>query len=68
MKHAAQVELFRTIPGLERPGTRVWADCATAPSSDRFLLDRQLRLKSAPHIRFAGQITGCELMSARLSV
>ena len=24
------------------------------------LLDRQLRLKSAPHIRFAGQITGCE--------
>ena len=24
------------------------------------LLDGQLRLKSAPHIRFAGQITGCE--------
>jgi methylenetetrahydrofolate--tRNA-(uracil-5-)-methyltransferase len=24
------------------------------------LLDRQMRLKSAPHIRFAGQITGCE--------
>ena len=24
------------------------------------LLDRQLRLKSAPHVRFAGQITGCE--------
>src|SRR5690606_8274106 len=24
------------------------------------LLDRQLRLKRAPHIRFAGQITGCE--------
>src|SRR3546814_19101350 len=24
------------------------------------LLDQQLRLKSAPHIRFAGQITGCE--------
>jgi methylenetetrahydrofolate--tRNA-(uracil-5-)-methyltransferase len=24
------------------------------------LLDRQLRLKAAPHIRFAGQITGCE--------
>ncbi|MEQ1640592.1 MAG: FAD-dependent oxidoreductase, partial [Novosphingobium sp.] len=23
-------------------------------------LDRQLRLKSAPHVRFAGQITGCE--------
>src|SRR5690606_30570805 len=24
------------------------------------LLDGELRLKSAPHIRFAGQITGCE--------
>jgi methylenetetrahydrofolate--tRNA-(uracil-5-)-methyltransferase len=24
------------------------------------LLDRQLRLKRAPHVRFAGQITGCE--------
>ncbi len=24
------------------------------------LLDSTLRLKSAPHIRFAGQITGCE--------
>ena len=24
------------------------------------VLDRELRLKHAPHIRFAGQITGCE--------
>ncbi|MES1985395.1 MAG: FAD-dependent oxidoreductase, partial [Pseudomonadota bacterium] len=24
------------------------------------LLDPQLRLKAAPHVRFAGQITGCE--------
>jgi methylenetetrahydrofolate--tRNA-(uracil-5-)-methyltransferase len=24
------------------------------------LLDHQLRLKTAPHVRFAGQITGCE--------
>ena len=24
------------------------------------LLDRELRLKAMPHIRFAGQITGCE--------
>ena len=24
------------------------------------MLDRQLRLKAAPHIRFAGQVTGCE--------
>ena len=24
------------------------------------VLDRQLRLREAPHIRFAGQVTGCE--------
>jgi methylenetetrahydrofolate--tRNA-(uracil-5-)-methyltransferase len=24
------------------------------------VLDRQLRLRAAPHIRFAGQVTGCE--------
>jgi methylenetetrahydrofolate--tRNA-(uracil-5-)-methyltransferase len=24
------------------------------------VLDRQLRLNAAPHIRFAGQVTGCE--------
>ena len=61
LKHAEQVRLFRTIPGLEnaefaRLGGLHRNTCLNAP----MLLDRQLRLKSAPHIRFAGQITGCE--------
>ncbi|MGB7408878.1 MAG: methylenetetrahydrofolate--tRNA-(uracil(54)-C(5))-methyltransferase (FADH(2)-oxidizing) TrmFO [Pontixanthobacter sp.] len=61
MKHGAQVALFRTIPGLEnaefaRLGGLHRNTFLNAP----LVLDRQLRLKSAPHIRFAGQITGCE--------
>lgn len=61
MKHAAQVALFRTIPGLEnaefaRLGGLHRNSFIRAP----VLLDPSLRLKSAPHIRFAGQITGCE--------
>ncbi len=61
LKHAEQVRLFRTIPGLEnaefaRLGGLHRNTFLNAPA----LLDRQLRLKSAPHIRFAGQITGCE--------
>ena len=61
LKHAAQVELFRTIPGLEmaefaRLGGLHRNTFIRSPE----LLDSTLRLKSAPHIRFAGQITGCE--------
>ncbi|MFT4026526.1 MAG: methylenetetrahydrofolate--tRNA-(uracil(54)-C(5))-methyltransferase (FADH(2)-oxidizing) TrmFO [Novosphingobium sp.] len=61
LKHAEQVRLFRTIPGLEnaefaRLGGLHRNTFLNSPS----LLDRQLRLKTAPHIRFAGQITGCE--------
>jgi methylenetetrahydrofolate--tRNA-(uracil-5-)-methyltransferase len=61
LKHAEQVRLFRTIPGLEnaefaRLGGLHRNTFLNAP----VLLDRELRLKSAPHIRFAGQITGCE--------
>ncbi len=61
LRHAEQVRLFRTIPGLEqaefaRLGGLHRNTFLNAPS----LLDRQLRLKSAPHLRFAGQITGCE--------
>jgi len=61
LKYGAQVEVFKTIPGLEN------ADFArlggihrnTFINSPR-LLDPTLRLKSRPDIRFAGQITGCE--------
>ena len=61
MKHGEQVRLFRTIPGLEhaefaRLGGMHRNTFIDAP----LLLDETLRLKAMPHIRFAGQITGCE--------
>jgi methylenetetrahydrofolate--tRNA-(uracil-5-)-methyltransferase len=61
LKHAAQVEVFRKIPGL---GDAQFARLGglhrnTFIQSPR-LLDAQLRLKSEPRIRFAGQITGVE--------
>lgn len=61
LKHAEQVRLFRTIPGLEsaefaRLGGLHRNTFIRSPE----LLDASLRLKSRPHIRFAGQITGCE--------
>jgi methylenetetrahydrofolate--tRNA-(uracil-5-)-methyltransferase len=61
LKHAEQVRLFRTIPGLERAEfARLGGLHRNTFIRSPELLDRQLRLKSAPHIRFAGQITGCE--------
>jgi methylenetetrahydrofolate--tRNA-(uracil-5-)-methyltransferase len=61
MKHAAQVELFRTIPGLEKAEfARLGGLHRNTFIRSPILLDRQLRLKSEPYIRFAGQITGCE--------
>lgn len=61
LKHAEQVRLFRTIPGLENAEfARLGGLHRNTFLNSPQLLDRQLRLKSAPHIRFAGQITGCE--------
>ena len=61
LKHAEQVKLFRTIPGLENAEfARLGGLHRNTFLNSPVLLDRQLRLKSAPHIRFAGQITGCE--------
>ena len=61
MKYGAQVELFRTIPGLENAEfARLGGMHRNTFINSPVLLDRQLRLKSAPHIRFAGQVTGCE--------
>jgi methylenetetrahydrofolate--tRNA-(uracil-5-)-methyltransferase len=61
LKHAEQVRLFRTIPGLENAEfARLGGLHRNTFINSPVLLDRQLRLKSAPHIRFAGQITGCE--------
>jgi len=61
LKHAEQVRVFRTVPGLQgaefaRLGGLHRNTFLQSPK----LLDHALRLKSRPNIRFAGQITGCE--------
>lgn len=61
LKHAEQVRLFRTIPGLENAEfARLGGLHRNTFLNSPVLLDRTLRLKSAPNVRFAGQITGCE--------
>ena len=61
LKHPEQVRLFRTIPGLENAEfARLGGLHRNTFINSPMVLDRQLRLRSAPHIRFAGQITGCE--------
>ena len=61
LKHGEQVRIFRTIPGL---GNAEFARLGglhrnTFLNSPK-LLDAELRLRAAPRLRFAGQITGCE--------
>jgi methylenetetrahydrofolate--tRNA-(uracil-5-)-methyltransferase len=61
LKHAEQVRLFRTIPGLEKAEfARLGGLHRNTFINSPQLLDGTLRLRKAPHIRFAGQITGCE--------
>lgn len=61
LKHAEQVRLFRTIPGLENAEfARLGGLHRNTFLNSPVLLDRTLRLKTAPNVRFAGQITGCE--------
>ena len=61
LKYAEQQRIFRTIPGLENAQfARFGGLHRNTFLNSPTLLDRQLRLKSAPHVRFAGQITGCE--------
>ena len=61
LKHAEQVRLFRTIPGLENAEfARLGGLHRNTFLRSPELLDPELRLKSRPNIRFAGQITGCE--------
>jgi methylenetetrahydrofolate--tRNA-(uracil-5-)-methyltransferase len=61
LKYAEQVRLFRTIPALENAGfARLGGLHRNTFINSPKLLDATLRLKSAPHIRFAGQMTGCE--------
>ncbi|GAA4775519.1 methylenetetrahydrofolate--tRNA-(uracil(54)-C(5)) -methyltransferase (FADH(2)-oxidizing) TrmFO [Stakelama sediminis] len=61
LKYAEQVRLFRTIPGLENAEfARLGGLHRNTFIRSPELLDPTLRLKVRPHIRFAGQITGCE--------
>jgi methylenetetrahydrofolate--tRNA-(uracil-5-)-methyltransferase len=61
MKHGEQIGLFRTIPGLQRAEfARLGGLHRNTFLNSPALLDETLRLKARPHIRFAGQITGCE--------
>jgi methylenetetrahydrofolate--tRNA-(uracil-5-)-methyltransferase len=61
LKHGEQVRIFRTIPGLENAEfARLGGIHRNSFINSPRLLDCQLRLKSKPNIRFAGQITGCE--------
>ncbi|HIP78337.1 MAG TPA: methylenetetrahydrofolate--tRNA-(uracil(54)-C(5))-methyltransferase (FADH(2)-oxidizing) TrmFO [Kiloniellaceae bacterium] len=61
LKYGEQVRIFRTIPGLEqaefaRLGGLHRNTFINAPQ----LLDKELRLRAMPRLRFAGQITGVE--------
>lgn len=61
LRHGEQVRIFRTIPGLEGAEfARLGGIHRNAFLNGPRVLDATLRLKAAPHLRFAGQITGCE--------
>ena len=61
LKHAEQVRIFRMIPGLEQAEfARLGGLHRNTYLNSPRLLDAMLRLKAAPRLRFAGQITGCE--------
>ena len=61
MKYGAQKEVLRQIPGLEAAEfARLGGIHRNTFLNSPTLLDHQMRLKAAPHLRFAGQITGVE--------
>ena len=61
LKHAEQVRLFRTIPGLENAEfARLGGLHRNTFVNSPRVLDERLRLKAEPRVRLAGQITGCE--------
>ena len=61
MRYAAQKEVLRQIPGLETAEfARLGGIHRNTFLNSPTLLDHQMRLKAAPHLRFAGQITGVE--------
>ncbi|MEM6408044.1 MAG: methylenetetrahydrofolate--tRNA-(uracil(54)-C(5))-methyltransferase (FADH(2)-oxidizing) TrmFO [Pseudomonadota bacterium] len=61
MKYGAQKQVLRMIPGLEEAEfARLGGIHRNTFINSPTLLDAQMRLKSKPHLRFAGQITGVE--------
>jgi methylenetetrahydrofolate--tRNA-(uracil-5-)-methyltransferase len=61
LKYGEQQRIFRTIPGLEHAEfMRLGGLHRNTFINSPKLLTPDLRLKAAPHIRFAGQITGVE--------
>ena len=78
MKYGAQVDVLRMIPGLQNAEfARLGGIHRNTFINSPLLLDADLRLKSHPHIRFAGQISGVEgyvesaamgLLAGRLAV
>ncbi len=61
LKYAEQVAVFKAIPGLENAEfARLGGLHRNTFLNSPKLLDSQLRLKSQPRLRFAGQVTGVE--------
>ncbi|SDR04362.1 methylenetetrahydrofolate--tRNA-(uracil(54)-C(5))-methyltransferase (FADH(2)-oxidizing) TrmFO [Pseudovibrio sp. Tun.PSC04-5.I4] len=61
LKYGPQAEILRMIPGLEEAQfARLGGLHRNTFLNSPRLLDDQMRLKAMPHVRFAGQITGCE--------
>ncbi|WP_370235470.1 methylenetetrahydrofolate--tRNA-(uracil(54)-C(5))-methyltransferase (FADH(2)-oxidizing) TrmFO [Brevundimonas sp.] len=61
LKYGAQTDIFRMIPGLQNAQfARLGGLHRNTFLNSPKLLDRQLRLKALPRLRFAGQVTGVE--------
>ncbi|MEO8811812.1 MAG: methylenetetrahydrofolate--tRNA-(uracil(54)-C(5))-methyltransferase (FADH(2)-oxidizing) TrmFO [Caulobacteraceae bacterium] len=61
LRHGAQTDVFRAIPGLERAVfTRLGGLHRNTFLNSPRVLDGDLRLRADPRLRFAGQITGVE--------
>jgi methylenetetrahydrofolate--tRNA-(uracil-5-)-methyltransferase len=61
MKYGAQTTVFKMIPGLQDASfARLGGIHRNTFINSPTLLDGQMRLKTHPHLRFAGQITGVE--------
>lgn len=61
LKYGEQSRLFKIIPGLENAQfARLGGLHRNTYLNSPALLDKSLSLKLVPHLRFAGQITGCE--------